>query len=185
MRFRFVSLLCLSGLAACNQQHNPPPQTSYEATQSTSPPGEPETRPASLDEPRSPNDEPPAARPLEPQATPTTERVNPSTAGAPGNASAQPDNTQVNERDRNTANPTAGDQGQNETDLRITQQIRQAVMADDSLSFTAKNVKIVTRNGKVTLRGPASSAQERNAIEAAARQVTGATQIDNQIEVKK
>ena len=39
-----------------------------------------------------------------------------------------------------------------------------AVMADGSLSFTAKNVKIITQNGKVTLRGPVNSADERNAI---------------------
>ncbi|HYJ09854.1 MAG TPA: BON domain-containing protein, partial [Polyangiaceae bacterium] len=87
--------------------------------------------------------------------------------------------------DRNAAAPTPMDQGQNETDLKITQQIRQAVMADGSLSFTAKNVKIITQNGKVTLRGPVNTAQERSAIEAAARKVAGTAQIDNQIEVKK
>ena len=58
-------------------------------------------------------------------------------------------------------------------------------MKDGSLSFTAKNVKIITINGKVTLRGPVKTDQERAAIEAAAKQVAGATQVDNQIEVKK
>jgi osmotically-inducible protein OsmY len=57
-------------------------------------------------------------------------------------------------------------------------------MKDDSLSFTAKNVKIITVSGKVTLRGPVKTTQERAAIEAAARRIAGATQVDNQIEVK-
>lgn len=114
---------------------------------------------------------------------------NPPSAAAPpapdaASRSAQPDNTKVNERDRNDT-LTPMDQHNNQTDLKITQQIRQAVMADDSLSFTAKNVKIVTQNGKVTLRGPVKTVEERNAIEAAARKIAGATQVDNQIEVKK
>jgi len=57
-------------------------------------------------------------------------------------------------------------------------------MKDDSLSFTAKNVKIITVDGKVTLRGPVKSEAERSAIEAAARRVAGAAQVDNQLEVK-
>ena len=97
----------------------------------------------------------------------------------------QPDNTKVNERDRNAATPTPGDQQENESDLKITQHVRQAVMADGSLSFTAKNVKIITQNGTVTLRGPVKTAEERAAIEAAARKVAGVTRVDNQIEVKK
>lgn len=99
-------------------------------------------------------------------------------------AGTPPDNTKVNERDTNSGALTPMDQGNGETDLRITQQIRQAVMADGSLSFTAKNVKIITMNGSVTLRGPVNTAAERSAIEAAARKVAGA-QVDNQIEVKK
>jgi len=100
-------------------------------------------------------------------------------------AGTQPDNTKVNERDRNAAALTPGDQKENQSDLKITQQIRQAVMANDSLSFTAKNVKIITAGGKVTLRGPVKTAEERSSIEAAARRIAGVTQVDNQIEVKK
>jgi hypothetical protein len=98
---------------------------------------------------------------------------------------AAPDNTKVNERDRSSAAQTPLDQRENESDLKITQQIRQAVMADDSLSFTAKNVKIITAGGKVTLRGTVKTDAERSAIEAAARKVAGERQVDNQIEVKK
>lgn len=110
--------------------------------------------------------------------------ANPPTAAAPTSPGVAPDNTKVNKRDANSAALTPVDQGNGEVDLRITQQIRQAVMADNSLSFTAKNVKIITLNGSVTLRGPVNTAAERSAIDAAARKVAGA-QVDNQIEVKK
>jgi osmotically-inducible protein OsmY len=120
-----------------------------------------------------------ATNPAEPPRAP---------AGAPETAEpAHPaaDDTKVNERDTKSGALTPMDQNNNANDLKITQRIRQAVMADDSLSFTAKNVKIITQNGKVTLRGPVNSAQERSAIDAAARKVAGAAQVDNQLEVKK
>lgn len=75
------------------------------------------------------------------------------------------------------------DQGSSEADRKITQQIRQDLMKDKSLSFTAKNVKIITIDGKVTLRGPVKSDAERSAIEAAARRVTG--NVDSQLEISK
>jgi len=96
---------------------------------------------------------------------------------------APADNTKVNERDRNKEALTPIDQSESAPDLKITQEIRKAVMADGSLSFTAKNVKIITSNGKVTLRGPVKSASERAAIEAAARKVAGAGKVDNQLEI--
>lgn len=95
-----------------------------------------------------------------------------------------PDNTRVNKRDRNDATVLPTDQGNNEADLKTTQAIRQALMKDKNLSFGAKNVKIITQNGKVTLRGPVSSEAERATIEAAARKVAGVTQVDNQLELK-
>jgi hyperosmotically inducible protein len=100
-------------------------------------------------------------------------------------AGSQPDNTRVNKRDTAPGAPTPMDQGNGSSDLKITQQIRQAVVADGSLSFTAKNVKIITQNGKVTLRGPVKTDQERSAIEASARKVAGDSNVDNQLEVKK
>lgn len=94
------------------------------------------------------------------------------------------DDTGKNERDRGDTK-TPIDQGNGETDLKITQKIRQAVVADDSLSVTAKNAKIITEGGKVTLRGPVDSARERSAIDAIARNVAGVSAVDNQLEVKK
>ncbi len=100
-------------------------------------------------------------------------------------ASAAPDNSKVNKRDAKGSTPTPIDQGESQTDLDITKKIRQAVMGDSTLSFSAKNVKIITRDGKVTLRGPVSTNQERSAIQAAAQKVAGASNVDNQLEVKK
>ena len=95
------------------------------------------------------------------------------------------DNTDKNERDRSGETKTSGDQSESPEDLKITQSIRQAVVKDDSLTMTAKNVKIITAGGKVTLRGPVKSADEKMKIEALAREAAGAAKVDNQLEVKE
>lgn len=107
-------------------------------------------------------------------------------AGTTSTAPAQeaPDNTGRNVRDRNDATLTPGDQSETEADRTLTQEIRRAVVADDNLSTTAKNVKIITINGVVTLRGPVNTAQERAAIVAKAQQAAGTDKVDNQLEVK-
>ena len=95
------------------------------------------------------------------------------------------DNSAINQRDRNSDALTPMNQGTSQEDRSITMRIRQAVMHDGSLSFTAKNVKIITINGKVTLRGPVKTDAERTAIEPAARNVAGSAQVDSQLEVSK
>ena len=89
------------------------------------------------------------------------------------NRAAKPDNTAVNERDRNAGQVTAGQQKENETDRDLTAAIRESVMADDSLSTYAKNVKIVSQNGEVTLKGPVRSNEERVSIVAKAVAAAG------------
>ena len=74
---------------------------------------------------------------------------------------------------------------ESQIDRDLTQQIRKAIMADKSLSTTAKNVKIITVNGAVTLRGPVKSLHEKEAIEAKAQQIAGATNVENQLEVAR
>lgn len=96
---------------------------------------------------------------------------------------APADNTEVNERDRQAAAVTPMDQGMSETDMNVTQRIRQEVVAADSLSLTAKNVKIVTLDGIVTLRGPVNTAEERSIIAAIAQRADGVRRVDNQLEV--
>jgi hyperosmotically inducible periplasmic protein len=95
-----------------------------------------------------------------------------------------PDNTKVNARDQNQAEPTADQQKENASDRDISRQIRQAIVKDKSLSTYAHNVKIVSQNGAVTLKGPVRSEDEKNAIEAKAAAVVGKQQVNNQLEVK-
>ncbi len=75
------------------------------------------------------------------------------------------------------------DQGNNEIDLDLTQRIRKSVMDDDSLSFKAKNVKIITRDGQVTLRGEVKTPAEKEAIYKCAVSAAGVGKVQNQIEV--
>jgi hyperosmotically inducible periplasmic protein len=107
------------------------------------------------------------------------------TEGTTTSAQTAPDNTGKNVRDRGGATLTPGDQSESEADRTLTQEIRKAVVADDSLSTMAKNIKIITIDGVVTLRGPVQSPQEREAIQAKAQQIAGIDRIDNQLEVKR
>lgn len=93
------------------------------------------------------------------------------------------DNTRVNERDRSRASLTPGDQGENEVDRTITQKIRQGVMKSELLSMTAKNIKIITVDAIVTLRGPVHTDQERSDIVAIVQTVDGVRRVDNQLEI--
>lgn len=106
-------------------------------------------------------------------------------SAASSDRSSNADNTGINKRDRSPAALTPMDQGSTASDTKITQHVREAIIADGSLSFTAKNVKIITVNGKVTLRGPVNSAQERANIETKAMQVAGNGHVDNQTEIAK
>jgi len=96
---------------------------------------------------------------------------------------APPDNTKVNERDRNSAQPTADQQKENASDRKITQQIRQSIIKDKAMSTYAKNIKIITQDGTVTLKGPVRSETEKKTIEAKADNVVGAGHVKNEIEV--
>ncbi len=103
-------------------------------------------------------------------------RVSQSTA-------VEPDNSGRNVRDRNNATQTAGDQSENEADRTITQSLRKAITDDDSISTNEKNVKVVTIDGTVTLRGPVKSEKEKADIGAKAKQIAGVKNVDNQLEI--
>lgn len=104
----------------------------------------------------------------------------------PYNSSSQEqdyDNTGKNVRDRDAAARTPMNQSESETDRTITQRIRQAIVADRALSSDAKNIKIITERGVVTLRGPVVSSQEKDAIARKANDVQGVVRVDNQIDI--
>jgi hyperosmotically inducible protein len=100
-------------------------------------------------------------------------------------AQTQPDNTKVNQRDRSAAEATADQQKANAADMKMTQNIRRSIMADKSLSTYAHNVKIISQNGVVTLKGPVKSDAEKTAVVAKAVAVTGsADRVTDQVSVK-
>jgi hyperosmotically inducible periplasmic protein len=98
--------------------------------------------------------------------------------------STEADNTKQNSSDQNKNTETAEKQSNSKDDLALTQKIRQAVMKDGSLSMNAKNAKIIAQDGKITLKGPVDSQQEKDTIGAAAGEIAGKEKVDNQLEVK-
>ncbi len=106
---------------------------------------------------------------------------------AQDNSDATPtpaDNSGRNVRDRADDAKTSGDQSNSSADIKITAAIRRAVMKDDSLSMTAKNVKIITADGVVTLRGPVKTAAEKMAIAKHAEANAGGAKVMNELEVE-
>lgn len=97
---------------------------------------------------------------------------------------ADPSNTGINKRDRDDKNLTPMDQKNNPADLKITQDIRQALMKGE-FSMDAKNIKVITVNGVVTLRGPVKTAAEVKSIGVLAKAVPGIKSLSNQLQVKK
>jgi osmotically-inducible protein OsmY len=94
------------------------------------------------------------------------------------------DNTQINQRDRSPNEPTADKQQNNRSDRDITQQIRKAITSDKSFSEYARNVKVITQNGQVTLKGPVRSDDEKSAIEIKAKAIAGDANVTNDLTVK-
>lgn len=94
-------------------------------------------------------------------------------------ATQNPDNTRTNRE----PGPTADQQAMNKEDRELTQQIRKAVVNDKALSTYAHNIKIISRNGAVTLRGPVRSEEEKSAIEAKAKEVAGVTAVNNELTI--
>ena len=94
-----------------------------------------------------------------------------------------PDNTKVNQRDKNSPEPTASQQKENRPDREITRDIRRSITQDKSFSTYAKNIKVITQNGNVTLRGPVRSEEEKKAIEAKATEIAGAGHVKNELQI--
>jgi hyperosmotically inducible periplasmic protein len=94
-----------------------------------------------------------------------------------------PDNTKTNQGDASKNAKTADQQKMNPADRETTKKIRSALMDDKSLSTHAHNIKIITTDGMVTLKGPVRSEDEKSAIEAKARQVAGDSNVTNNLTV--
>jgi hyperosmotically inducible protein len=94
-----------------------------------------------------------------------------------------PDNIKTNQGDASKNAKTADQQKMNPADRETTKKIRSALMDDKSLSTYAHNIKIITTDGMVTLKGPVRSEDEKSAIEAKARQIAGDSNVTNNLTV--
>ena len=93
------------------------------------------------------------------------------------------DNTKTNQRDRQPGELTADQQKENSSDRELAQKVRQSFVHDKSLSSYAHNVKVIAENGKITLKGPVRSEDEKNALATKAAEIAGADNVNNQLNV--
>jgi hyperosmotically inducible protein len=105
-------------------------------------------------------------------------------AAAPQDQPVAPDNTKANKKDRSKTEPTADQAKNNTSDRELMQKIRKSIMDDKSLSTYGHNVKVIAQDGKVTLKGPVNSAEEKQSIEQKATEVAGAGNVTNEITIK-
>lgn len=102
---------------------------------------------------------------------------------SPASSKLDQDNTGVNARDRDSTAKTPLDQNENQADIDMTARIRKQIV-DTKMSVNAQNVKVITQTGKVTLRGPVKSDEEKQRIQDIAADIAGADHVDNELEVE-
>jgi hypothetical protein len=152
MKPRALTLLCV-GLLACSHDKQRP-ETAHEQQQAREPGAQAQMLRSESDEPLTP-----ASGVGEPRATSGPALTDPQMA----------------------PNDSGIDQGVTAADMVVTRDVREALLSDPSLSFTAKSITIVTRDGRVTLRGMVNTKQERAAVERTARRTAGVLQVDNEL----
>jgi hyperosmotically inducible periplasmic protein len=111
------------------------------------------------------------------------DKDNAVTTQTTASSATAPDNTKTNARDK-APTVTPIDQGNGQADIDTTQAIRKAVMGDEALSTNAKNVKIITNKGVITLRGPVNTEAEKKNVEAKALAAAGGNRVDDQIDIQ-
>jgi osmotically-inducible protein OsmY len=99
-----------------------------------------------------------------------------------GQSQSTPDNSAINQKQGNTADQ----QSEASSDRMLTKKIRQALIADKSLSTYGHNIKIITKDGSVTLKGPVKSEEEKQSIASKAESIVGSPdKVTNQLLVKQ
>jgi osmotically-inducible protein OsmY len=192
-----AALVWIGALTACagSRESEPPP-----ATAATEPESPPPADPAALQaDQRAIDRAATTSEQLADQTASHTENAREHVTAPPGlpqstehrtgEDTAQPqqaaDNTAKNERDRASAAPTPEDQSNQTSDVELAAKIRRAIVGADDLSFTAHNVKIIAEDGRVTLRGPVTSAAEKARVEQTARKAAGSARVVSQLEIEK
>ena len=102
---------------------------------------------------------------------------------APPPASVPADNTALNARDKNGDTLTPMSQSESKPDLELAARVRRAIVKDRKLSTTAKNIKVITQNGTVTLRGPVRSEMEKADIVQRAKRIAGEDKVNDQLDI--
>jgi hyperosmotically inducible protein len=108
----------------------------------------------------------------------------PSWATPQANPQPNADNTKTNQADRNPSAPTADQATNGKSDRQIMADIRKSITGDKSLSTYGHNVKVISQHGKVTLKGPVHTEEEKTAIESKAAQIAGDSNVNSEITVK-
>lgn len=93
------------------------------------------------------------------------------------------DNSRRNERERSEQEKTPVNQNENKADLEISRQIRKSIVEDKNLSTYAHNIKIITQNGVVNLKGPVRNAEEKKIVETKAAAIAGKEKVESQVEI--
>jgi hyperosmotically inducible periplasmic protein len=113
-------------------------------------------------------------------------RGRPETHVRPGESAAtERANTAVNVRDAGGSTVTPFDQSNARADIELVAAIRSRVVNSDGMSINGRNVKIITNEGRVVLRGPVNSVEERETIVKIAEEIAGATYVTDQLEVDR
>ena len=94
-----------------------------------------------------------------------------------------PEHKKGNRPDRQANEMTADDQGNSKQDVDTTRQIRKQLMDETTLSTNAKNIKVITKDGRVTLRGQVNTSDEKDKVEKIAKQVAGMEKVKSEVEV--
>ena len=187
MRNIVALALCGLALAACGQKSKSTVQPNPDMPPSRTNDVSPRSAPI-----RDHATEPPFTGSLRPSGgtVPSTDRdrtfpnsAPPATGTVPSSPPRDVDNTGVNERDKSGATVLPGDQKNTEADIKLTADIRKRIV-DTKLSVDAQNVKVVTVDGRVTLRGPVKSQTEKDELVRIAKEVAGDANVDDQIEIE-
>lgn len=166
----YLSLVAMLGLIGCG------PTTTTDNTGTRTPATNPGVAPVVPDNGTTGGTTPPAGGAAATPGAATTD----GTVGVDDN---RPDNTSVNKRDRNADTKTPIDQDENQDDVNLTATIRKTIVNTEGMSVNARNVKIITSKGKVTLRGPVASAEEKEKIEKFAKDAAGEGNVTSELEV--
>jgi len=170
--------------SATMEQASPESMTSEQA--SRTPPRANEPTPGSTENPLPNHPTPGPADGTPPNSW--SAPVSPGIGGGPPPASTDrstSDQGADQGRDVNEGAYSSQHPGGNDADQQLADKIRNSLIQDQKLSDTAKNVEISTANGKVTLRGTVKTQAEKKAVEAKAREIAGAAEVENRLEVKK